>query len=89
VAVLGEFPSWLDVDFTRSAAVFLAVFATVVLVAVIFTVRSVATRLVVVALLAASVFGLLHYRADLEHCDRNGCSCKLFGQQLEGGRCNT
>ena len=85
---MGELPSWLDVGMTRAFAVGLAVFAVVCLVAVMFTVRSLATRVVVIVVLGAAVFGLLHYRSELDHCDKSGCACKLFGQDVEGGGCN-
>ena len=44
-------------------------------------------RIVVVLLLGASVVGLLHYRQTLDHCDKSGCACKFFGEDLKGGGC--
>jgi hypothetical protein len=85
--VLGELPSWLDVDFARSASAALAVAAIVLVLVAIFVVRSVGTRIVVVALLGAAVFGLLRYRDTLDHCDKAGCPCRLLGEELNGGGC--
>jgi hypothetical protein len=38
-------------------------------------------------MLGASVFGLLHYRQQLDRCDKNGCPCKFLGEELKGGGC--
>jgi hypothetical protein len=65
----------------------LAVLCIVVTVVVLVTVRSVGTRLVVVALMAVSLVGLVYYRDTLSDCDKNGCPCELFGENLEGGGC--
>jgi hypothetical protein len=84
---VGTLPTWLDVNAVRSWAGGIAIVAIVILVAVVITVRSVGTRLVVVALLGAAVFGLLHYQETLDHCDKSGCACKLLGEDLPGGSC--
>ena len=52
-------------------------------------VRSVATRLIVVIVLGTAVFGLLHYRQQLDDCDKHGCTCTLFGEDLKGGGCTS
>ena len=80
-------PNWLDYDFVRTATGVLTIVAIIVVVAVIFSVKSVATRLVVVVLLGGAVFGLLRYRDTLENCDKTGCRCELFGEELQGGGC--
>jgi hypothetical protein len=85
--MLAELPDWLDYDFVRNATAVLAVAAIIIVVAVIFSVKSVATRLVVVALLGAAVFGLLRYRDNLADCDKTGCKCELFGEEIQGGGC--
>ena len=88
--VLASLPSLVDVDFTKTMSVLLAILGVCGIVAVLVTVRSLATKVVAVIVLGASVFGLLHYRVELDRCDRDGCACKLFGQELNGGdRCNT
>jgi len=87
MALLADVPSWLSVSFARDAAVGLAVTATVLLVCSMFLMRSVVARVLSIVLLGCAVVGLLHYRAVLEHCDKNGCACRLFGQELEGGGC--
>lgn len=54
----------------------------------LFIVKSLGTKLVAIVLLGAAVFGLAHYRQTLEHCDRAGCACSLFGQSVQGGNCS-
>ncbi len=88
-SVVGSLPDWLDLHFARNATAVLAIVAVVLLLIVVFTVRSVATRLIVVVLLGVAVFGLLHYRQTLNHCDKSGCECSLFGSDLKGGGCGT
>jgi hypothetical protein len=85
--VTGKLPDWLDLEFVQTASAVLAVAALVVLVVMIFMVRSVATRLVAVVILGGAVFGLLHYRDQLQRCDKTGCECKFFGENLVGGGC--
>ena len=87
LAVLGTLPTWLDLSFVRAATGVLAVLSIILVVVVITTIRSIGTRLVVVAMLGASVFGLLHYRQQLDQCDKNGCPCKFLGEELKGGGC--
>jgi hypothetical protein len=87
VAAVGELPSWLDVDFARQVSGALVVVSLLLLIVVMFTVRSVLTRVLVVAMLGAAVFGLLHYRSVLGDCDKNGCPCEFLGEDLKGGGC--
>jgi hypothetical protein len=56
---------------------------------IVFMARSIATRLVAVLLLGTAVFGLLHYRQQLTDCEKHGCACTLFGEELKGGGCNS
>jgi hypothetical protein len=77
----------VDLEFVQTATGVLAVLCIVVTVVVLCSVRSVGTRLVVVALMAASLVGLIYYRDTLDDCDKNGCACVLFGENLEGGGC--
>jgi ABC-type dipeptide/oligopeptide/nickel transport system permease subunit len=85
--LVGTLPDWLDLEFARTASAVLAIVSLVVVVAVIFVVRSVGTRLVAVVVFGGAVFGLLHYRDTLSHCDKVGCECKFFGEYLQGGGC--
>ena len=87
MAVLGNLPSWLGVDAVRDIAAGLAVAAIVGVMVVVFFVHSVAARIVAIVVLGAALFGLLRYRSELDHCDRNGCTCTLFGHDLKGGGC--
>ena len=82
-------PSWLDLDFVRTASAVLAVLSITLLFVLVLFVRSVATRIVAVILLGAAVVGLVHYRQQLDHCDKNGCACMFLGQELQGGGCGT
>jgi hypothetical protein len=71
----------------RVASGVLAVASVVLDVVAISFIRSVGTRLVIVAMLGAAVFGLMHYRDQLDHCDKQGCPCKFLGEDLKGGGC--
>jgi hypothetical protein len=66
----------MDVDFVRGATtggvIGLAAAGLIVLVVV----RSLISKVIVLALIAALAFGALTYRASLEHC-LQACSCKL------------
>ena len=85
--VLADLPDWLDLDFTRTAAAVLAIVAVVLLLAIVFTVRSIGMKIAAIVLLGGAVFGLLHYRQTLDNCDKNGCACELLGEDLKGGGC--
>jgi hypothetical protein len=87
VGVLGSLPTWLDLTFVRDATGVLAIVSVMLVVISICTIRSVGTRLVIVAMLGAAVFGLMHYRDQLDHCDKQGCPCKFLDEELEGGGC--
>jgi hypothetical protein len=87
VGTLGSLPTWLDLSFVRVASGVLTVASVILVVVVICTIRSVGTRLVIVVMLGAAVFGLVHYRDQLDHCDKQGCPCKFLGDDLKGGGC--
>ena len=87
MTLLAELPSWLSVGVARNTAVGLAIGATVLLLLAMFLMRSVALRVVSVVILGCAVFGLLHYHSTLDHCDKHGCACTLFGEKLQGGGC--
>jgi hypothetical protein len=85
--VLGDLPSWVDLDFALTATALLAIVAVALVLIVLFMVRSVVTRLLVAIAVGAAAFGLLHYRNELQHCDESGCACVLFGEEIAGGGC--
>jgi hypothetical protein len=87
VGMLGSLPTWLDLSFVRVASGVLAIASLALVLLAVCTIRSIATRLVIVAMLGAAVFGLMHYRDQLDHCDKQGCPCKLLGEDLQGGGC--
>jgi hypothetical protein len=87
VALVGELPTWLDVDSARTGAAVLAFVAIVLIVVVMFVVRSVLARVLAVLVLGGAVFGLLHYRSVLADCTKNGCPCTFLGEDLPGGGC--
>ena len=78
----------MDAQFLRSASGALVIAAVLALLVVLFAVKSIGTKVVIVVVLAAAVFGLAHYRQTLDHCGKVGCSCELFGQQVQGDRCS-
>jgi hypothetical protein len=85
--VIAELPGWMDAEFLRSASGTLVVVALLVALVLMFMVKSVATRLVSIVLIGAAVFGLVHYRQTLEHCDKVGCECSFFGEVVRGENC--
>ncbi|HET9729880.1 MAG TPA: hypothetical protein VFR41_10690 [Acidimicrobiia bacterium] len=88
-SVVGVLPDWLSVDFVRNASGALIIAAILAILIVMFLVRSIGTRLVVVILLGAAVAGLVRYRTTLDHCDQTACECKLFGEDVPGGGCRS
>ena len=48
----------------------------------LFVVRSVARKLITIALIGVAVFGLARYHQTLQSCDDKGCACKLFGESV-------
>jgi hypothetical protein len=87
--VLADLPNWMDVQFLRSASGTLVVVSLLLALVAMFVVKSIGTRLVAILLLGAAVFGLVHYRQTLDHCNQTGCSCKLFGQTVQGDNCRS
>jgi hypothetical protein len=84
---LAELPDWLDVDFALNAALVLTVVAVLIVLFTLFFARSLMVRVLVIVLMGGAVFGLLHYRSELENCDKNGCPCRFLGEDLPGGAC--
>jgi hypothetical protein len=78
--VIAELPGWMDAEFLRNASGTLVIAALLLALVLMFFVRSIGTRLVAIVLLGSAVFGLVHYRQTLEHCDQSGSSCRLFGE---------
>ncbi len=78
----------MDVQFLRAASGTLAIVAVLLVLVVLFAIRSIAAKVLTIVLLASAVFGLVHYRGTLERCDRRGCACKLFGENVPGTHCN-
>jgi len=82
--VAGELPKWIDAPFLRSASGTLVVLGVLLALVLVFVARSVGTRLVSILLIGAAVFGLVHYRQTLEHCDQAGSTCRFFGEVVHG-----
>jgi hypothetical protein len=66
----------MDVDFVRGATTGGVIGLAAAGLIVFVVVRSLISKVVVLALIAALAFGALTYRASLEHCLQT-CSCKL------------
>jgi hypothetical protein len=79
----------MDAQFLRSASGGLVIAAVLLVLVLMFVVRSIGTRLVALILLGAAVFGLVHYRQTLDHCDKTGCTCSLLGQTVRGQNCSS
>jgi hypothetical protein len=89
VPLPASLPSWVDVDFLRTAAGVMALVAIVAVLVAVFLIRSIGTRVLVFVVLGATVAGLLHYRQTLVDCDKQGCACTLFGEEVRGGGCRS
>jgi hypothetical protein len=89
VLIADTLPSWADAHFLRTTAGVLAVVSIVLLLVAVFMIRSIGVRVLIVVLLGAAVAGLLRYRETLDHCDKSGCACKLFGANVRGGSCQS
>ena len=88
--VISALPDWADVQFLQSVSGFLIVGGILLVLVFLFVIRSIARKLFVILVIGVSIFGLVHYRQTLEHCNDKGCSCKLFGETVVGGKnCNT
>jgi hypothetical protein len=89
VELVASLPSWVDVDFLRTALGVMALVAIVAVLVSVFMIRSIGARVLVLVLLGAAVAGLLHYRQTLVDCDKQGCACKFFGEDVKGGGCGS
>ena len=89
MVVLASLPAWVDVDFLRTAVGVMALVAIVAVLVAVFMIRSIGTRVLVLVVLGAAVAGLLHYRQTLVDCDKQGCACTLFGEDVSGGGCGS
>jgi hypothetical protein len=85
--VIADLPTWVDVHFLRDVSGTVVVVAILVAVVLMFVIRSLATKVIVVLLVAVAVFTLVHYRDTLERCGNDGCSCVLFGQPVHNDNC--
>jgi hypothetical protein len=79
----------MDAQFLRSASGALIVAALLVVLVLLFVLRSIGMKVISLIVIGAAVFGLVHYRTTLERCDKHGCACKLFGQNVPGDHCTT
>jgi hypothetical protein len=89
VELVADLPSWADVDFLRTALGVAVLVGIVAVLVSVFMIRSIGTRVLVLVLLGAAVVGVLHYRQTLVDCDKRGCACKLFGEDVKGGGCGS
>jgi disulfide bond formation protein DsbB len=84
--VIADLPNWADVQFLRSASGAFVVGGVLLALVLLFAIRSITRKLFAILVIGACIFGLVHYRQTLEHCNDKGCACKLFGQTVVGGR---
>jgi hypothetical protein len=84
--VIAKLPDWADVQFLQSASGALVIGAALLVLVLLFAIRSITRKLFAILVIGACIFGLVHYRQTLDHCNDKGCSCKLFGQTVVGGR---
>lgn len=84
--MIANLPDWADVQFLRSVSGALVLGGVLLVLVLLFAIRSITRKLFAILVIGACMFGLVHYRQTLEHCNDKGCACKLFGQTVVGGR---
>ena len=84
--MIAKLPDWADVQFLQSVSGALVIGAALLVLVLLFAIRSITRKVFVILVIGACIFGLVHYRQSLDHCNDKGCSCKLFGQTVVGGR---
>jgi hypothetical protein len=84
--VIAKLPDWADVQFLRSVSGALVLGGVLLALVLLFAIRAITRKLFAILVIGACIFGLVHYRQTLEHCNDKGCACKLFGQTVVGGR---
>jgi hypothetical protein len=85
--VIAVLPNWVDTKFLESAAGTLVLIAVLLVLVLLFVVRSVGRKVITIVVIGVAVAGLVHYRQTLERCDSKGCACKLFGQSVRSDKC--
>jgi len=63
--------------------------AVLVVLVLLFVVRSVARKVITIVIIGVAVAGLVHYRQTLQSCDDKGCACRLFGESVPSNKCPT
>jgi hypothetical protein len=71
----------MDVDFLRGATTGGAIGLALAGLVVLGVVRSLVSKIISLALIAALVGGVLYYRTTLEHCLKT-CSCKIVTTRI-------
>jgi len=84
--MLAELPGWMDAGFLKGASAGAVFAACALAIVTVVWVRSLGTRLVVVALLAALAFAGVHYRGELDDCAKT-CDCSFLGEEVEVDEC--
>lgn len=79
-------PDWFDLDALRATVAGSAIFAAVAAVAVLVAVRTAARRLVLLVVCGAVVVGSLWYGKVLDRCEAR-CSCKFIFDQVQIDSC--
>ena len=87
--MIADLPDWVDTTFLQSASGTLILIAVLAVLVFLFVVRSVARKLVTIAIIGVAVFGLARYHQTLQSCDDKGCACKLFGESVPSDKCPT
>jgi hypothetical protein len=85
--VIADLPSWVDVKFLESASGTLVLIAVLLVLVLLFAVRSLARKVITMVVIGAAVVGLVRYHQTLQRCDRKGCACKLFGASVRSDIC--
>ena len=85
--VIADLPTWVDVQFLRDTSGTVVVGAILLAVVLMFVIRSLTSKIIVVLLIAVLVGTLVHYRGTLSRCGDNGCACVLFGQPVHNDHC--
>jgi hypothetical protein len=85
--VIADLPHWVDTKFLQSASGTLVLVAVLLVLVLLFVLRSVARKVITIAIIGVAVFGLVRYHETLRSCDDKGCACKLFGESVRSDKC--
>jgi hypothetical protein len=85
--VIADLPNWVDTKFLESMTGTFVLIAVLVVLVLLFVVRSVARKVLTIVVIGLAVAGVVRYHQTLQRCDDKGCACKLFGESVPSDKC--